>query len=66
MAQQPLKEGEDYVYNEQGLMVLTAAWLRKRGYCCGSGCQNCPYTREEFEAARARKRQARTWFLDGA
>ncbi len=36
------KEGVDY-YFENGLMVLTAAYLRKRGYCCGSGCRHCPY-----------------------
>jgi hypothetical protein len=36
------KEGIDY-YFENGLMVLTAEFLRKRGYCCGSGCRHCPY-----------------------
>ncbi len=65
MAKEPLAEGVDFTYNEQGLMVLTADYLRKRGYCCGSGCQNCPYTRSEFEEARKRKQRARTWFLDG-
>jgi hypothetical protein len=35
-------EGRDY-YFEDGLMVLTAHFLRKRGYCCGSGCRHCPY-----------------------
>ena len=37
-----LKEGMDY-YIDQGLMVLTAAFLQKRGYCCESGCRHCPY-----------------------
>ncbi|HMQ03053.1 MAG TPA: DUF5522 domain-containing protein [Pyrinomonadaceae bacterium] len=36
------KEGTDY-YFENGLMVLTAEFLLKRGYCCGSGCRHCPY-----------------------
>jgi len=36
------QEGVDY-YFEDGLMVLTADFLRKRGYCCGSGCRHCPY-----------------------
>lgn len=36
------KEGVDY-YFENGLMVLTAEFLRKRGYCCDSGCRHCPY-----------------------
>lgn len=35
-------EGIDY-YFENGLMVLTADFLLKRGYCCGNGCRNCPY-----------------------
>ncbi len=42
-SQAPLKEGEDFVYDEQGLMVLTRSFLLKRGYCCKSGCRNCPY-----------------------
>lgn len=24
-------------------MVFTAQYLRRRGYCCGSGCRHCPY-----------------------
>lgn len=39
------KEGVDY-YFENGLMVLTAEYLRKRGYCCGSGCRHCPYPKK--------------------
>jgi hypothetical protein len=37
-----LREGDDY-YLERGLLVFTAAYHRKRGYCCGSGCRHCPY-----------------------
>jgi hypothetical protein len=37
-----LQEGLDY-YVENGLLVFTAAFLRKRGYCCESGCRHCPY-----------------------
>lgn len=40
------KEGVDY-YFENGLMVLTAEFLRKRGYCCGSRCRHCPYPKTE-------------------
>ncbi len=39
----PLREGIDYVLNSQGLMVLTREYHLKRGYCCQSGCQNCPW-----------------------
>jgi hypothetical protein len=38
----PLVLGEDY-YLENGYMVFTAAFLKKRGYCCQSGCRHCPY-----------------------
>jgi hypothetical protein len=46
-----LQEGQDY-YLEHGLLVFTAAFLRKRGYCCESGCRHCPYeyTRKEKES----------------
>lgn len=30
-------------YFENGLMVLTAHFLRKRGYCCDNNCRHCPY-----------------------
>ncbi|MBX7172577.1 MAG: hypothetical protein K1X72_16535 [Pyrinomonadaceae bacterium] len=35
-------EDVDY-YFENGLMVLTAHFLLKRGYCCGNSCRHCPY-----------------------
>ncbi|MEP6820097.1 MAG: DUF5522 domain-containing protein [bacterium] len=41
----PLQEGIDY-YLENGLLVFTAAFLRKRGYCCESGCRHCPYEQQ--------------------
>jgi hypothetical protein len=41
-------EGVDY-YFENGLMVLTAHFLKKRGYCCGNGCRHCPYPKKEKE-----------------
>ncbi len=35
-------EGRDF-YWENGLMVMTAEFLKRRGYCCESGCRHCPY-----------------------
>ncbi|WP_237563190.1 DUF5522 domain-containing protein [Algoriphagus kandeliae] len=26
-------------------MVFTEKYHRKRGYCCGSGCKHCPYSK---------------------
>ncbi len=43
MAEDELQFGEDYYFNADGLMVFTAAYLLKRGYCCESGCLHCPY-----------------------
>lgn len=37
-----LVEGVDY-YIEKGRYVFTAHYLKKRGYCCKSGCRHCPY-----------------------
>jgi iron complex transport system substrate-binding protein len=37
-----LEEGKDYNV-ESSAMVFTASYLKRRGYCCGSGCRNCPY-----------------------
>lgn len=36
-------EGEDYYFNAQGLIVLTAKYHSDRGHCCGNGCKHCPY-----------------------
>jgi hypothetical protein len=46
VSQSPLIEGEDY-YFERDLMVFTAGFLRRRGYCCDSGCRHCPYAQEK-------------------
>lgn len=40
--QAPLIEGEDF-YMDGEYLVFTAAYHRKRGYCCGSRCRHCPY-----------------------
>lgn len=39
-------EGIDY-YFDAGLMVLTARYLEKRGYCCDNGCRHCPYPKAQ-------------------
>lgn len=47
-----LQEGLDYYMNEDGLLVLTAAFLKNRGYCCGNGCRHCPYDYERVKEPR--------------
>jgi len=38
-----MQEGVDYYINEEGLMVFTAAYHLKRGYCCKNECRHCPW-----------------------
>jgi hypothetical protein len=42
---------EDF-YFEHGLMVFTAAYHLKRGYCCNSGCRHCPYPHANDEQTK--------------
>lgn len=45
-------EGEDYYVNKSGFVVLTAKFLKDRGYCCGNGCKHCPYDYEAVPEPR--------------
>lgn len=38
-----MEENVDYYLNENGLMVFTAAYHLKRGYCCKNQCKHCPW-----------------------
>ncbi len=42
---QPFVEGEDY-YWKGSLVVFTEKYHLDRCYCCGMGCQHCPYLYE--------------------
>lgn len=42
-----MQEGTDYYITKEGLLVFTAHYLRRRGFCCGNGCLNCPYNYEQ-------------------
>lgn len=39
----PATGNEDYYFDKNGLMVMTAAYHLKRGFCCGNACRHCPY-----------------------
>lgn len=39
----PLFDDNEMYLNQNGLVVFTAEYLLKRGYCCGNGCLHCPY-----------------------
>ena len=47
LAERELVEGEDFYYDENGLLVFSATYHLKRGTCCESGCRHCPYDAEE-------------------
>ena len=38
-----MEQEVDYYFNEDGLMVFTAAYHLKRGYCCKNKCKHCPW-----------------------
>ena len=38
-----MTEGEDFYYNEEGLLVFTARYHLERGVCCGNNCRHCPF-----------------------
>jgi len=40
-------EEDTYIDPVTGYKVFTAAFLLKKGYCCGSGCRHCPYENQE-------------------
>lgn len=33
----------DFYYDNDGRMVMTEEYHKRRGRCCGNGCLNCPY-----------------------
>ena len=54
-----LTEGVDYTV-ENGCWVFTAKFLRDRGYCCDSGCRNCPYRVTDHQGTPERSADAAT------
>jgi hypothetical protein len=36
-------EGEDFYFDESGLIVMTEKYHLERGFCCGNGCRHCPF-----------------------
>lgn len=37
------RKEDHYPDSETGYRVLTAYFLKRRGYCCNSFCRHCPY-----------------------
>lgn len=38
-----MEEQVDYYFNDDGLMVFTATYHLKRGFCCKNECKHCPW-----------------------
>jgi hypothetical protein len=39
----PRVRAGDFYFDAGGLLVFTAEYHLRRGFCCGSGCRHCPY-----------------------
>ncbi|MCA9394907.1 MAG: hypothetical protein KC900_11940 [Candidatus Omnitrophica bacterium] len=50
----PLIPGQDYLIDPQGRFVFTREYLLRRGFCCESGCRNCPYEREQQDMGESK------------
>lgn len=40
-----LQEG-DYYFTNEGFLVFTEQYHKRRGYCCNNGCRHCPYRKQ--------------------
>ena len=47
-----------YTDPASGYQVMTADFLRRRGYCCGNGCRHCPHGSDGARPALREKRVA--------
>jgi hypothetical protein len=45
-----------------GFTVLTAFFLKSRGFCCGGNCRHCPYTKEQRAAAIEKRERGKRKF----
>jgi len=49
-----------YIDPVTGFFVMSAHYLRERGYCCGAGCRHCPYP-PDVQASAGRPDDAPSW-----
>ena len=57
------KRENSYIDPVSGFFVMTAHYLRGRGYCCGAGCRHCPYP-SDVQVAAGRPANAPCWEQD--
>ena len=44
---------EDFYFSEEGFIIFTEAYHRKRGYCCNNNCKHCPWKSKKPTDANA-------------
>ncbi|MGN6249124.1 MAG: DUF5522 domain-containing protein [Ginsengibacter sp.] len=59
MKNEQFKEGIDFYFDENGLMVMTEKYHLERGYCCGNGCRHCPYKHENVKSKITSKKSGK-------
>lgn len=53
------EKGKDY-YLEDGRIIMTERYLKRRGTCCGSGCRHCPFDPQHQKGNKNVKRNEGT------
>jgi hypothetical protein len=54
MERKEFEQGRHY-YLENGKIVFTELYHKERGYCCGNGCKNCPYSPKHIKENKVLK-----------
>lgn len=44
---------EDFYLSEEGFIIFTEAYHRKRGYCCNNNCKHCPWKSKKPDDLKA-------------
>jgi hypothetical protein len=50
--------GDTYLDSATGYVVFTAAYHRRRGYCCDSGCRHCPWKNADCGLRKAQSKDS--------
>ena len=51
-----MKKDEDF-YMENGFLVFTERYHKKRGYCCKNKCRHCPWNYSQNTKSSASKKK---------
>jgi hypothetical protein len=48
----PKLQPNEFYYDNQGRIVMTEEYHKRRGSCCGSGCKHCPYEPKHLKGTK--------------